>query len=104
MNEYLTIWQFAVAMLGLVAGCVLYSMGGRSGKWKRRFIGSFIIASTFVSICIWRGLFNWWLLTTYPALVTTFSLGYSGGPANSLVLKLIKRSMVVLAVLTTGLA
>lgn len=100
MNEEIIIWQFAVAVTGLAIGSVAYSLGGYKGKWKRRFVGSFIISSTFIGICAWRDLWTPWLLLSYPMLIGTFCLPYG---ADTLFPKLVKRSTVVLACLTIGI-
>lgn len=103
MNEEIIIWQFAVAGLGLLIGSVLYSFGGYRGKWKRRFVGSFILAATFNGVCYWRGGWLWspWLLTSFPLLIGSFCLPYG---AHSTFPKIIKRTSVVLACVTSGLA
>ena len=100
MNEEIIIWQFAVAVFGLAIGSVLYSLGGYRGKWKRRFVGSFILSATFNGVCAWRELWSPWLLLTFPLLIGTFCLPYG---ADTLFPKLIKRLCVVLACVTTGL-
>jgi len=94
MNEEIIIWQFTVAMVVLTVGCTLYSMGGYRGKWKRRFVGSFILSAGFNGICAWRGLWSPWLLTAFPALITTFCLPYG---ADTVFPKVIKRTSLVLA-------
>lgn len=101
MDERIFIWQFAVAMLVLTVGCTLYTMGGYSGKWKRRFVGSFVLSAGFNGLSAWNGLWSPWLLTAFPALIATFCLPYG---ADSLFPKIIKRSLVVAAVLGSGIA
>lgn len=100
-NELLVIWQFCVAMVILTIGTTSYSFGGYSGKWKRRFVGSFILSAGFNGLCAWRGLWHPLLLTAFPALITTFCLPYG---ADTLFPKVIKRTCVAVAVLTSGLA
>lgn len=99
MDEGIIIWQFALAVMGLAVGSVLYSMGGYRGKWKRRFVGSFIISATFNAVCAWRGVWSPWLTLTFPLLIGTFCLPYG---ADTLFPKLVKRATVVAAALTTG--
>lgn len=101
MDEQIVIWQFACAMVVLTIGCTLYSMGGYSGKWKRRFVGSFILSAGFNGLCAWRGLWSPWLLTAFPALIFSFCLPYG---ADTLFPKIVKRGSVVLAILGSGLA
>lgn len=100
MDESIVIWQFAVAVMGLAIGSIAYSIGGYKGKWKRRFVGSFIISSTFVGVCAWRELWSPWLLLSYPMLIGTFCLPYG---ADTLFPKIIKRSTLVLASLAIGI-
>ena len=99
MSEPTMIWMFAVAMVFLSIGSVLYSMGGYSGKWKRRFVGSFILSLGFNGLCAWRGLWNPWLLATFPALIGTFCLPYG---AETTFPKVIKRTCVVIAAVGSG--
>lgn len=101
MDEQIVIWQFSVAMVILTIGCTLYSLGGYSGKWKRRFIGSFILSGGFNALCAWRGIWSPWLLTSFPILIGSFCLPYG---ADTLFPKLVKRASVVAAVLVSGLA
>ena len=98
--EYLTVWQSFAAGAGLVTGSLFYSLGGRSNKWLRRFIGSAVLAGTVCGIAAWRGIFNPFMLLTFPALILGFSLGYGG---NTISVKLRKRALCCLAVCMAGL-
>lgn len=100
MNEEIIIWQYAVAIFSLATGSVLYSLGGYRGKWKRRFVGSFIITAAFNGVCAWRGLWSPWLLISFPVLIGAFCLPYG---ADTIFPKILKRTTVVLACLMTGL-
>jgi len=99
MTEYDTVWQAFGAGIGLVLSSLLYSLGGRSGKWKRRFVGSFILAGTLVTLCLLRGLFSWWLLLTWPLLVAGYSIGYG---ADLLGVKVLKRLVYAITVISAG--
>lgn len=99
MDEEIIIWQFAVAIIGLAVGSIAYSLGGYKGKWKRRFVGSFIISSTFIGVSAWRELWSPWLLLSYPMLIGTFCLPYGADTAFP---KIIKRTTIVLASLAIG--
>lgn len=100
MSEYTILWTAFGSLIGLSLACLLYALGGRSGKWKRRFIGSLILAST-VSICSFvMGKFSWWLLLTYPCLIFGFSMGYG---ADTTLWKIIRRSIYALCVISAGL-
>jgi len=99
MNESLIIFQFAVATFCLFVGSVLYSMGGYRGKWKRRFLGSLILAGGFNAICAWRGVWAPWQILAWGITIGAFCLPYG---AKSLVPKILKRSAVVAAMCLTG--
>jgi hypothetical protein len=102
--EYLTVWQAGVAGLGLVAGSFFYSLGGRRWKGWRRFIGSSVLAGTVCGVAAWRGIFNPWMLVTFPALVVGFSLGYGvKGGGTETKIKILKRVKCCLAVCLAGL-
>ena len=98
--EYLTVWQSFAAGAGLVIGSGLYSMGGRSRKWLRRFLGAAVLAGTVCGISAWRGIFNPFMLAVFPVLVGGFSLGYGG---DQISVKLRKRALCCLAVCMAGL-
>lgn len=78
MSEYVLLYQITGAGLALVFASFLYSLGGREGKWKRRFVASFVLSTTVCVCCLLRGIFSWWMLFTYPLLIGGFSLGYGG--------------------------
>lgn len=99
-NEYFIGYTAVASLIGLAAGCLFYMLGGRDGKWLRRFIGSLIIAITVWGASIVMGTFNWWLLLIYPALSVGFSFGYG---ADLVWTKIIKRTIFALAVLSAGL-
>lgn len=100
MSEYSLIWIASLGFVLLNIGCVFYALGGRDGKWKRRFIGSLIVSSAVFLEFILLHKFNWWLLAIYPLTIGAFVLGYG---ADTLGLKVWKRSVVVLASLCSGL-
>lgn len=100
MNEYTIGYTAVGSLIGLALGCLFYMLGGRDGKWKRRFIGSAVISTTVVVCAIIMDKFNWWLPLTYPCLAIGFSLGYG---ADILWQKIVKRTIFALAVMTAGL-
>lgn len=100
MSEYTVIWIISGQAILIVLACFLYARGGRQGKWQRRFVGS-LIAST----ALWLGLllmgkFIWLSLLVYPLLITAYSMGYG---AEEILKKVIRRSIIVLCTLLTGL-
>ena len=100
MSELQTGVLTFVGLIGLSCGCFLYMLGGRSDKWLRRFVASLIITATSVILSTFMGKFSWWLVTIYPILMTGMSLGYG---ADETWLKVIKRSLFGLAVVSAGL-
>ncbi len=89
-----------IEMILICIGCWFYMWGGRSGKWKRRFIGSFICSTALWVGLLLTGKFNWLALITYPLLAIGFSLGYG---SEIPLTKVAKRTIVVLAVALTGI-
>lgn len=63
-------------MLLILIGAALYQLGGRHGKWKRRYAGSFCLASSIWLVSALLGRFSLWYLLVYPLTVATFTLGY----------------------------
>lgn len=100
MNEYVTMFQATGALTGGVIASLFYSWGGRSGKWRRRFVASFILASTVNIICALRGIWSPWLLAIYFPLMGGFSLGYG---ADMFHMKFIKRTIYASAVCMAGM-
>ena len=100
MNEYTILWTAFGSMIGLSLACLLYSLGGREGKWKRRFIASLILSITLNLAALVMGRFSFWLFLTFPALIAGFSMGYG---ADTLGAKLIRRGIYALSVIASGL-
>jgi len=101
MNETTLQWiQFSkLILLALVAGC--YAFGGISGKWKRRYLGSFILVLGFITYTLLAGNFSWWTLLCYPLYLGAFSLGYGG--TNKTWLKIVKRGYCGVAIALASL-
>jgi len=98
--EYTTVWAAGLAGILLVIGSIFYSLGGRKGKWLRRFVGSFIISlAVWIPSLIMHN-FYWWYLAIFPLLAIGFSLGYG---ADIIWEKILKRSVFALAVLSSAL-
>jgi len=96
-------WMGTIPLIGTIVvafGCWLYMLGGRSGKWRRRFIGALLCATAIWVEALLIGNFSFWMLIAYPMLIASFSLGYG---SQFLATKIIKRAVVVLASLTVGL-
>jgi len=89
-----------VGSLFIALGSYFYMLGGRNGKWKRRFIGSFIVCSAIWLVSVLLGNFSWWLTALYPLCIGSFVLGYGSDTTGG---KILKRSIVVSASLVSGL-
>ena len=100
MNEYTILWTAFGSMIGLSLACLLYALGGRDGKWKRRFIASLILSATVNLAALVMGRFSFWLLLTFPALIAGLSMGYG---ADTLIGKLIRRLIYAISVIASGL-
>lgn len=100
MNETVVTYQASLGLLGIALGCLFYSLGGRQGKWKRRFIATLIISGTVNGLCLWRGLWSPYHLIMYPLLIGATSLGYG---ADDFGAKVLRRSLYALAFLMSGL-
>jgi len=90
----------SLSIIALAIMCFLYMWGGRSGKWKRRFIAAFIGALTVNLLSLAMELWSPWLLTVFPALSIGFHLGYG---SDVFLTKVFKRSICALAICSAGL-
>jgi len=100
MNET---WLGTIAFIGLLITAVaawFYMLGGRSGKWRRRFIGSLIGATAIWVLALLLGVFNFLLLLIYPFYIGLYVLGYG---SDIPIIKVVKRSIIVVASLATAL-
>ncbi len=79
---------------------LLYGLGGMKGKWKRRYVASFIIVAAICLFSLWEGTFSLWYLLSYPLYIGAFSIGYG---AQSVGDKLIKRSRYAAAIAIASL-
>lgn len=106
MNEYTTLYQISGCGLALVLASFLYSLGGRSGKWKRRFIASAVLSTAVNVACLLRGLWDPLMIVIYLPLMGGFSLGYGdkafGFLTTSWIHKTIKRFIYASAILMSG--
>jgi len=103
MSEYTILWIAFGSLIGLVISALLYAIGGRvggPGKWIRRFVASFILATVVNMASVMMGNYSVWLILAYPGLVASFSLGYG---ADTLIFKVIRRLIYALGVILSGL-
>ena len=76
MNEYQIVWTSAFSGLGIVISALLYSLGGREDKYLRRWVASFVIATTANITAFLLSRWSPWLLTIFPAIALGYHLGY----------------------------
>ena len=88
------------SLVCLSVSSLLYMLGGRSGKWKRRFGASALLATTNHVISMLRGLFSPFQLITYGTLAIGFSLGYG---ADIEWKKWVKRTIYAISNIASGL-
>lgn len=100
MTEFSIGLMASLTVLGMVLSCFFYMWGGRSGKWKRRFIGSFILALTVNLASYAMDNWNPWFLIIWPILIIAFSKGYGGEILSE---KLIRRTIYCLGVVSAAL-
>jgi len=76
MSEYTIGLIACLSLVGLAISAYLYMLGGRSNKWIRRFIASFVITGTVALASHFMGCFSWWILALYPLKCAEFIQGY----------------------------
>ena len=90
----------AIALLVCVIDSIAWMLGGRSGKYKRRFIGSAIqtlglnVISLIVGTWVWQ-----YLASIIPEMISR-CLGYGG---DTLAYKILRRSIFALGSLAVGM-
>lgn len=78
----------------------LYSSGGISGKWKRRFVAPAVLTVAIVGFSIWQGTFSWIYLISFPLIIGALTLPYGAETTQE---KIIKRALYALALATAVL-
>ena len=87
MSEF-TLGTLAAIALGVcVFDCFLWSWGGRGGKWKRRYLGSFVQILGINIISIITGTWVWQFALSLVPEIASRCLGYSGNTTGEKVLK-----------------
>ncbi len=100
MSEYLILYLVFGSLIGVAVAALLYMLGGRAGKWKRRYVGSFVLAGTVNVVSVVMQIWNPWLLLVFPALIGGFSMGYGG---DNLGMKILRRTLYAAGVCAAGL-
>jgi len=100
MSEFTTGSLASVSIVCLALMCFMYMWCGRSGKWKRRFLGAFIGCVLVNGLMLARGIWSPWFLALFPSLSIGFHLGYGG---DILLTKVVKRLICAIAICGSGL-
>lgn len=100
MSEFTTGTLASLSIVGLSLMCFCYMWGGRSGKWKRRFLGAFVGCALINALLALRGLWSPWALTIMPALSIGYHLGYG---SDIPFIKVVKRTICAIAICSAGL-
>lgn len=93
MNEYLLIGMSIVFMTVTTITATLYSVGGRSNKWIRRYAAPLVLVGFCTALAHRIGCPAWWAAgLSYPAYVAAYSLGYG---VNSKLTKWLRSALLV---------
>lgn len=76
MNEYDTVYQFFGGMIAVAVYTLFWMLGGRSGKWLRRYLGTSIFGGAVNVLVALRGIWDPWILGVIPLLMIGSSMGY----------------------------
>ena len=76
MNESVIGTMVFSQFILIFIGALFYMLGGRRGKWKRRFIAPIFQAGAVVVGLYLLGLYSYYHLLLLPFLVFIYSLGY----------------------------
>jgi hypothetical protein len=78
MPESTLVWVSVLKLLLIVAFALCYILGGRSGKWRRRWVGGLGLAAGLNLLAAYQDAWSGWLLLLFGTLVLALSLGYGG--------------------------
>lgn len=99
MSEF-NLGTLAVIALGIcVVDCFFWMWGGRSGKWKRRFIGAGIQTLGINILAVITGTWVWQFLLSLGPEIGSRSMGYGGDTTSE---KILRRSVFALGSLGVG--
>lgn len=90
MSEHTLSFIAFMKLIWLSIFSYLYSEGGISNKWIRRFIGSGWMMLGIFAFSQWQGVWNYWYLLCFPLMTIALSIGYG---ANDTFTKIRKRAV-----------
>lgn len=95
-----TLGTLAVIALGIcVVDCFAWMLGGRDGKWKRRYIGAFIQTLGLNILSLIGGTWAWQYILAFGPEIGSRSMGYGG---DTLAKKIMRRTVFALGSLAVG--
>lgn len=99
MSEF-NLGTLAAIALGIcVVDCFLWMWGGRSGKWKRRFVGAAVQTLGINILAIITGTWVWQFLLALGGEFGSRSMGYGGDTTGE---KVMRRSVFAICSLAAG--
>jgi hypothetical protein len=95
-----TLGTLAAIALGIcVIDCFLWMLGGRDGKWKRRFLGAGIQTLGINILAIFTGTWAWQFILVLGPEIGSRCLGYGGDTTSE---KIMRRTVFALGSLAAG--
>ena len=88
-----------VALIICAIDCFFWMWGGRSGKWKRRYIGSFIQTLGLNILSVIGGTWAWQYILSLGPEIGSRSMGYGGDSTGE---KVLRRSVFAIGSLLVG--
>ena len=99
MGEFTLGTLAVVALLICVVDCFFWMWGGRSGKWKRRFLGAGIQVIGINGLALIVGTWVWQFAASIVGEVASRCMGYGGDTTGE---KLVRRTVFALGSLAAG--
>jgi len=99
MGEYKLLYLAVIALIICVIDCMCWSLGGRSGKWKRRFVGAGIQTFGINILSVITGTWVWQFLLSLGPEIGSRSMGYGGDTSGE---KITRRSVFALCSIVVG--
>lgn len=76
-----------IALAICVIDCLLWMLGGRSGKWKRRFVGAAVQTAGINILAFITGTWVWQFAVSLVPEIASRSMGYGGDTTGQKVLR-----------------
>ena len=92
----------SLATISLVICCIdagFWMTGGRSGKWKRRYLGAFVQTLGINALSLITGTWAWQFILVFGPEIGSRSLGYGGTTTSH---KVFRRAVFALGSLAAG--